>query len=464
MNTQQSKGGSEIDNDNLEGNKSNNLDCYLRKTCQLYGVGELECTRDKITSKKEINDSESVTSSETSSKEVSLQERLNSQLYVVRETDSGKILWKCPMKDSDTLADHLSKNKKMSYRLPCHAFRSMLLPLAEGDRIPVRDPGWLRCCMRGILFGALQNLVANQGSSDNGAHHRLRFPEHSYCWLDDGDQSSSDEDRWAFYYGVKASAGSDPECWLAFTLLDDMEGEDFFSFLANALLSVRKQMGTSWDHQFGEAICTDNATQSKTQLIDVFKQQEFSLEDDCASTIWIPMRCITEIIHQLDKEASVKLPEKANCVKELFASVNQLVMNIKNSLLLPSSQNEANDEVTPSVCCFTFLQMLMQKYISQKRKQVTLMRLMFETASRPVLTDFYHEKNTNTNNQIGVLQLYQILKTIWPSVTLDETTRVFCESYDALYPPSQWDKPAPGGINFESFLIAAERLSLSFQE
>ena len=107
--------------------------------------------------------------------------------------------------------------------------------------------------------------------------------------------------------------------------------------------------------------------------------------------------------------------------------------------------------------------MIMKTYLSHKKKRVIFIRLMFETASKGVLTDFYDAQESNSSNQgnlIRLPQLYQILQTIWKSVTLNETTLIYREAYDALYPPSQWSKPAPDGINFQSFLIAAERRSL----
>ena len=61
---------------------------------------------------------------------------------------------------------------------------------------------------------------------------------------------------------------------------------------------------------------------------------------------------------------------------------------------------------------------------------------------------------------VSVPQLYQILKTVWKSTTFQETTQIYREAYDVMYPPSQWNKPAPDGIDFQSFTIAAERYSL----
>ena len=57
---------------------------------------------------------------------------------------------------------------------------------------------------------------------------------------------------------------------------------------------------------------------------------------------------------------------------------------------------------------------------------------------------------------VNVPQLHSILKTIWP-IALKDISQIYRESYDVMYPLSQWKNPAPSGINFQSFLVAAER-------
>jgi hypothetical protein len=43
---------------------------------------------------------------------------------------------------------------------------------------------------------------------------------------------------------------------------------------------------------------------------------------------------------------------------------------------------------------------------------------------------------------------------------MEETVMIFREAYDIMYPPTQWGKPAPDGIDFQCFIIAVERLSV----
>ena len=70
-----------------------------------------------------------------------------------------------------------------------------------------------------------------------------------------------------------------------------------FSLVQSLECKVQKQiMGTSYDLQFGEAICTENAT---LDWLDALQQQNLSLEDDDAAHIicWMP-RALTEFHHR----------------------------------------------------------------------------------------------------------------------------------------------------------------------
>ncbi|KAL3764459.1 hypothetical protein ACHAW5_000123 [Stephanodiscus triporus] len=442
------------------------INSQIHETCQLYDIDD----RLKITRNKTKTDADSIASEESGKDDVTLQDRVDSQLYIVRETKSGRQLWKCPLKESDDVANHISAVSKLCYRMGCHSFRSMLPPL--DGRPPIRSPSWLRHCSR----GALQSYLENRLSSNSNHVYRIRFPEHVYCWFaDDGNDRTADEDRWAFYHGLKIES-STPEYWLAQCLLDDMQGEDFASFLANSIDIIHKQTGKSWGQLFGEVSSCDKARgiRSKSQLMDGICQ---GCQGDCqlddhnafdqictANNIWIPVEIAQVIAHQLFHSDWIT---SSKYVEELSIKVTETAMDIESSSLFEAkevvSPHEPVVAVKASIDSFAFLQLIMKTHLSRRKKQVTLIGLMFETASHGVLTDFYGANKINhpgyKDNLIGVPQLYAILNTIW-KLTLEEVTLVFREAYDALYPPSQWNKPAPDGINFQSFLVAADRLAL----
>ena len=177
----------------------------------------------------------------------------------------------------------------------------------------------------------------------------------------------------------------------------------------------------------------------------------------------MPAEFCKETVYQLFYSDKIKSSEYA---EELSNRVQELAFDGERS---DASEEQAvksqeDTDADASMSLFAFLQMIMEKYVAHKKKQVTLIRLMFDTASKGVLTVFYdapdNSNQTYKEGLISVTHLYQILKTVWNSVTMQETTLIYREAYDALYPPSQWSSPAPDGINFESFLIAAEQRSL----
>jgi hypothetical protein len=442
------------------------IDSQIQK---LYGTNKLEIAPNKA-AKKDETDADSIVSEDSGKDKVTLQERVDSQLYIIRETKSGRQLWKCPLKESDDIADHIAAANKSCYRVCCHSFRSMIPPLV-GDP-PIRSPIWLRHCSR----GALQSYLEDRLSSHENHGYRTRFPEHVYCWFsDNGNNQAADEDRWAFYYGLKLES-SNPEYWLTHSLLDDMHGEDFSFFLAQSIDAIHKQTGKSWDQLFGEISSCKKAggNGSKSQLTDGIRQGSFcALNFDgvfdlmsTAYTVWIPVEIAKGIAHQLFHSDWI---ESSKYVEELCLKVTKAVMDIENLSSLgvkegSASQHEPMAADASSIELFTFLQLILKTHLSHKKKQVTLIKLMFETASQGVLTDNYGGNKSNRqgykDDLISVLQLYEILNTIWKSMTLEETTLIFREAYDALYPPSHWSKPAPDGINFSSFLVAVDRLAL----
>ena len=90
-------------------------------------------------------------------------------------------------------------------RVKCRSYRT-LLPNIKGRR-PVRTNDWVRLCMRSILAIKMRedvSLHAIKGSI-------TRFPEFTYAWFEPAVEHPTpealvraDEDRWGFYYAVKA--------------------------------------------------------------------------------------------------------------------------------------------------------------------------------------------------------------------------------------------------------------------
>ncbi|KAL3759164.1 hypothetical protein ACHAWU_002045 [Discostella pseudostelligera] len=395
------------------------IDSEAREEGILYGLDCLHADAVDTAEHRFADGAESIVSEESDQNDIPLQEQVDSRLYILRETASGQQIWKRSMREeSDVIASHIAANCRASFRVGCHSYRSMLPPIV-GDQPPVRSRRWLRNCSRGVL----QSYLLSRSPSHDGQSYRLRFPEHVYCWFADGnDDLSADDNRWAFYHGLKSLIDIDPEYWLMYNLLDGMQGEGFASFVVTTFEAIQKQTGTSLNERFGTEFSCTQAIASKSQLMNAF----------CDS-----------IQHELFEGLSTT-------VTELMAKDNR------------TSDLRSNEVESSSIDLFSFVQCMMKTYLSQRKKRTTLLRLMFETASQGVLTDSYDAKGSNSMSKrdlVSVSQLFEILKTLWKDVTLEETVMIFREAYDAMYPPPQWGKTAPDGINFECFLIAVERLN-----
>jgi hypothetical protein len=167
-----------------------------------------------------------------------LNERLNSQLFVVRASASGKILSQFPVRESESIAAHLVERNTMS-RVSCMSFRSMLQPIPK-EKVPARDEVWLRRCMRGILVSAIGADTQEDSSSLSQAARRSLGPEHAYCWfMENHGIAPNDEDIWSFYYGIRGlAAKQDAEGCLHYQLLDDVN-LDCAEFFVDTLVLIR---------------------------------------------------------------------------------------------------------------------------------------------------------------------------------------------------------------------------------
>ena len=135
-------------------------------------------------------------------------------------------------------------NGNPNVRITCQTYR-LLLPNIKGRR-PDRATDWIRLCMRSMLIMKMKEDVSLLGFKG----HPSKFPQFVYSWFEagHGDQTidvhmlqQADEDRWGFYYGVKALQRDDPEAKIFFMLMDEVLGEDgcsFISYCINVALSI----------------------------------------------------------------------------------------------------------------------------------------------------------------------------------------------------------------------------------
>ena len=271
----------------------------------------------------------------------------------------------------------------------------------------------------------------------------FRFPEFAYCWFSNEEKlSTNDDDKWAFYRGLELLVTQNAAAWILYQLLGDVQGEHVNSFLFQSMTVLKKHMGSSWVDKKFELYSDQEGVTSKPQLNDALKSLGTSFETP-PPRIFIPIDTARPVINELFYGDFIK---SSSTIETLHQQLKDLT-------------------VSGSVELFQFLQMMLKSYLVHMQKQFTLIRLMFETSSSGSLTDFYNEAkimepSVSSDGIIGFRELYKILKTLWPNMSMMEAVLVYKESFDAMYPPTEWGKPSPDGISFESFLIAADRRSL----
>lgn len=389
--------------------------------CQLYCADDCQFNADH-----DSEDDDSITSQ-------SLTERVNSQLFIVREKESGEEIWRLPIQNVDAVSNHLIANDHLQYRFPLHSFRVMLQPIE--CNIPMRSAQWSRQCTGGLFFAAWHEFNKKDPSSPFG------FSEFAYCWLSGEDTLwNNDEDKWAFYNGIKLLSVEDPAGWIVYQLMDGMQGEHFASFLFRSMNVLKKLEASLWNSKLSY-YSREEAVASMVKLEASLNSREQSLE--------------SPPIH-------ISIP-----IETAHAAINELFYGdcIRSSSTVEDLQQQLKTLITEGhIGLFCFTQIVMKAYVNHMQKQFTLIRLMFETSSSGALTEYYNESkmdpHLHDDDIVGFRELYKILKTLWPRISMKESTLIYREAFDVEYPRLDWGRPSPDGVSFESFLIAADRRCL----
>jgi hypothetical protein len=98
----------------------------------------------------------------------------------------------------------------------------------------------------------------------------------------------------------------------------------------------------------------------------------------------------------------------------------------------------------------------MRAHADQIKKNATLLRVVFETASKD------DKVSVSSENLVSLTQLHEILKAtvhVHEPVTFRETALLYRDAYELLVVKTTTGF-APRGINFDSFLFAAKRFGL----
>ena len=356
----------------------------------MYGVSRVR--------EKEMKDDISISSDESEM----LKERRNSKLFIVRAAADGKVLSQFPIDEVDSIASLLVERNSMT-RAPCMRFLSMMQPLAE--EVPERDEEWLRQCMRGILFSAIN--VETQEESSNLSEAKLPLgPEGVYCWF--VENKCNDKDMWSFYHCLKRLAKThDAEACILYRILND-DNLDSAEIFVDTLVYIHSLMD---DQSFHE---------------------QFDLNGDCPKRIWMSRDLTRQVIDHAFKWIDPPL------------AIEDLLQRVDSEI-----ENESN-----CVDLFAFLQMLMQVHNDQIELQTTLIRAKIEAITMED-EDFDVDKKA----LVSITELRQILISVNNDITLRETALLYQDAYDFLTAHGT-NGLVPRGITFDSFLFAAKRRGL----
>eukprot|EP00985_Skeletonema_marinoi_P023442 scaffold15655_cov165-Skeletonema_marinoi.AAC.3 len=352
----------------------------------------------------------------TSEDSETLKERLNSQLFVVRVSVDGKILSQFPMEESESIAANLVDGRNTSNRSSCMLFRSMLRPIPK-EKVPVRDDVWLRRCMRGILVSAIGSAddVQEDWSSHYQGGRRPLSPEHVYCWFTENHGiMPEDEEVWSFYYCLKRLAGKlDAEACLHYQMLNNASASaslDCTAFFVDTIVYIQSLMDTDLD-----------------------------LETECQQHIWMPTSLTKQVISHMFTWTDPPIP-----IEELNRKAESLATRFE------SVKEKGRVDV------FSFLQLLMNVHAGQIKKQTTLLRVLFETASKD------DDVSVDIEKLVSLRELHDILEAVYEPITVKETTHLYRDAYDLLVAKTSIGY-APHGITFDSFLFAAKQKGLFTQ-
>jgi hypothetical protein len=334
-----------------------------------------------------------------------------------------------------------------THRVSCEAYR-ILLPNLKGRR-PHRSIGWLRACMRYILFAKLRedvNLLGIHGET-------TRFPQFIYAWFDRNlrgfrgaelakELVYADEDRWGLYYAVKSlTRDNDPEALVFWSLLDESFGDDGVQFVLHCLSIVLSVSGSFLWEQFGDAM-------GKVGNINVKKTAGGTDPDaKIRRYIWLDIETAKEaakliLVRALQPHVLEVLEAiDALCV---IPEVEILMDTVSTSTEAPATTatGDEDEEVKPGegenlvdtpthINLFLWLRLMLQQLHSEQIHRGAAVKLMFETASIGALTPQIPggSGKGSTGIQVEYPQFQSICKTLFPIMGTAEIATFFMLCY-----------------------------------
>lgn len=371
----------------------------------------------------------------------------------------------------------------------CESFR-ILLPNLRGRR-PDRSTEWIRNCMRCIMIAKMRedvSLLSIKGEIS-------RFPQFVYAWFDRAPvdnskgaviaaQFQSDDDRWGFYYGIKAAIReNDPEAVIFWSLLDETQGEDGMAFAFHCMSMALSMGGSDLWKQFGPALtskCANintkpvedsirvniwldlgTATEAlkailvralkphlqeaveaiyalkvvprivdpqvkEEEALEAKRETEDAADADCPADVAPADTLDSDAPIYVDEDGGLRAPKRQSSIDEADPGVTSV----------PAGTDESIPHQEPThISFFMWLRLLMQQVQAEQIHRAAAMRLMFESASVGALTPQLASASDplepgTAGSQLEYPQFQAICRTLFPSISLLDSANLYVSCYD----------------------------------
>ena len=340
----------------------------------------------------------------------------------------------------------------------CELFR-ILLPNLRGKR-PDRSINWIRLCARSVLFSKMKEDISLVGFKADSS----RFPQFVYSFFEkkvEGITGSAlqtalmqaDDNRWGFYYGLKALSRDDPEGILIWSLLDETYGEDGLQFTLHCLSVVMSMSGSELWKQFGATVLTKgsdfNAIEKDLAKIKIRRYiwLDYSIAVEAVKAI-LNRALSSHLLEALEAIDALRvLPEEVDPqVKEMDFDITMesgsLDCETTEGIPITPYEETKGDAIKKNrltdathIDLFMWMRIMMQLFQAEQIHRAAAIRLMFETASVGALTPQLPTSILDQGNpgakgsQVEYPQFSSITKTIFPNISTTEIATMYGQCY-----------------------------------
>lgn len=264
----------------------------------------------------------------------------------------------------------------------------------------------------------------------------------------------SDEDRWAFYYGLRALYKEDPECSLLWTLLDESFGQDGLSYVLYTLGVVLSLGDAELWAQFGRLLSPGNTSGSGIESVplELLTKPQQSVDksqiNHIPQYIWVKIEIAKEAARSiLSKSMAPHIQNAIDAIDAMKVKPEDIVYEdpepkIGEENSVTNENNPSLDSVKPMglsgeathINLFLFIRIMLQQLQADQIHRNAAIRLMFETASVGALTPNFARDSASSSSGSNIVhveypQFQSICRTIFPTITITEMASLYQACY-----------------------------------